>query len=49
MVRDPVTWLIAVFRLRLQRRDPLAIIESARKVGVEEPAQAIQAAKAQEP
>jgi glycosyltransferase involved in cell wall biosynthesis/SAM-dependent methyltransferase len=36
VVRDPITWLRAVFRLRLQRRDPLAIIEAVRKSGTKQ-------------
>lgn len=49
IVRDPATWLRAVIRLRLQRRDPLTAIESLRQAEFQEPARAITAAKAHEP
>lgn len=49
LVRDPVTWLRAVLRLRLQRKDPLAVIEAVRRAGSGQPVRAVKAAAAHEP
>jgi glycosyltransferase involved in cell wall biosynthesis len=49
LVRDPVTWLRAVLRLRLQRKDPLAVIEAVRRAGSDQPVRAVKTAAAHEP
>ena len=51
LIRDPVTWLRAVVRLRLQRRDPLAAIEAARRgeIQSEQGVGSAKSATAQEP
>jgi glycosyltransferase involved in cell wall biosynthesis/SAM-dependent methyltransferase len=49
LVRDPVTWLRAVLRLRLQRKDPLAVIEAVRRAGSDQLVRAVKTAAAHEP
>ena len=49
LLRDPLTWLRAVVRFRLQRRDPLGVIEAARKAALERRVPVAKTAEVQEP
>jgi hypothetical protein len=49
LLRDPITWLRAVVRFRLQRRDPLGVIEAARKAALERRVPVAKTAEVQEP